>query len=98
MELSLGLVYDTTADNMDRAVELLRELFRERDDIADQAQIQFLEYADFSLVIRCTYYIKDLARYWDVQHEVNVEIKRRFDAEGLSFAFPTQTVHLAKSN
>ena len=34
------------------------------------------------------------ARYWDVQHEVNLEIKRRFDAEGLEFAFPTQTIHL----
>ncbi len=96
VELALGLVYDTTADQMDRAVGILRELFVERPDIADQTQIQFLEYADFSLVIQCTYYIKDLARYWDVQHQVNVQIKRLFDAEGLSFAFPTQTVHLVK--
>ena len=96
VELALGLVYDTTADEMDRAVSILRELFVERPDIADQTQIQFLEYADFSLVIQCTYYIKDLARYWDVQHQVNVQIKRLFDAEGLSFAFPTQTVHLVK--
>jgi small-conductance mechanosensitive channel len=32
--------------------------------------------------------------YLQALDEINVEIKRRFDAAGLQFAFPTQTVHL----
>ncbi len=28
-------------------------------------------------------------------HWINVQIKERFNAEGIEFAFPTQTVHLA---
>ncbi len=36
--------------------------------------------------------------YWDYlkhAHWVNVQIKERFEAEGIDFAFPTQTLHLA---
>ncbi len=36
--------------------------------------------------------------YWDYlahAHWINVQIKERFEAEGIDFAFPTQTLHLA---
>lgn len=94
VEIDLGLVYGTSADRMERAVELVRTILEERDDVAAHSLLHFLQFADFSLVLRCTYYVLDLHRYWDVQHGVNLEIKRRFDAEGLSFAFPTRTVHM----
>jgi small-conductance mechanosensitive channel len=29
-----------------------------------------------------------------VQQRINLEIVRRFEAEGIQFAFPTQTLHL----
>jgi len=38
------------------------------------------------------------AEYWDYlehAHWVNVQIMERFNAEGIDFAFPTQTLHLA---
>ena len=30
--------------------------------------------------------------------QLNLELKRRFDAEGISFAFPTQTVYLRQDS
>ena len=39
------------------------------------------------------------AAYWDYMNFsewVNLEILRRFNEEGIEFAFPTQTIHLAK--
>lgn len=94
VELDLGLVYGSTADEVERAVEIVREILASRDDVADHNLLHFLQFADFALVVRCTYYVLDLDRYWDVQHGVNLEIKRRFDAEGLDFAFPTRTLHV----
>jgi small-conductance mechanosensitive channel len=32
-----------------------------------------------------------------VLEELNLRVKERFDAEGIEFAFPTQTVHLRQS-
>lgn len=37
-------------------------------------------------------------QYWDYaafSEKVNLEILRRLNAEGIEFAFPTQTIHLA---
>ncbi len=97
VEIDLGLVYGTTADQMEQAIELLHDILGARTDVADHNLLHFLQFADFALVIRCTYYVLDLDRYWDVQHAVNLAIKRRFDAEGLDFAFPTRTVHIAEA-
>ena len=33
---------------------------------------------------------------WNLAKRVNLEILRRFNEAGIEFAFPTQTIHLAK--
>ena len=41
------------------------------------------------------------ANYWDMQawlQRTCLEILRRFNQEGIDFAFPTQTVHLANDD
>ena len=40
-----------------------------------------------------TYYIKQGSDILGVQTSVNMAILERFNAEGLDFAFPTQTIH-----
>lgn len=40
----------------------------------------------------------DYAEYLQGFQELNLELKRRFDTEGISFAFPTQTLHLRKDS
>ena len=40
-----------------------------------------------------TYYIKPGADILGVQTSVNMAILERFNAEGLEFAFPTQTIY-----
>jgi len=37
----------------------------------------------------------DLGTYLDFSERVNLEIMRRFEAEGIEFAFPTTTTYLA---
>jgi MscS family membrane protein len=39
----------------------------------------------------------DYDKYLQSLEEINLEIKRRFEAAGIEFAFPTQTIELKRS-
>ena len=56
-----------------------------------------MSFGDFSLNLRVIYFITELATQLDTQHAINLEIKKRFDDAGLSFAFPTRTIHMIQS-
>jgi len=58
----------------------------------------FKEYGASSLNFEIVYYIldPDYNRYMDIQQAVNLEIYRRFDQEGIEFAYPTQTLYLRR--
>jgi small-conductance mechanosensitive channel len=46
------------------------------------------------------YYVKDsdFKVYMGIQQQINFKLKARIEELGLSFAFPTQTVHFAHKN
>lgn len=50
-----------------------------------------------SLNLKCFYWFHppDFWQYMDFTQYVNSEVFRRFNEEGIDFAFPTQTIHLA---
>jgi len=58
----------------------------------EDASIGFNAYGDFALGILFVYRIKKEGDILQTQTEINLEILKRFNAEGLEFAFPTQTV------
>lgn len=95
VNLSLGLVYETSADAMERAVKVISEILDEQEGVLAKKLVHFLNFDSSSLAIECTYFITEIQGFWDIQHQVNLRIKSRFDTEGLVFAFPTQTVHVA---
>jgi small-conductance mechanosensitive channel len=57
----------------------------------------FKAYADSSLLFEVVYFIlsPDYNRYMDIQQAINLEIFERFEAEGIDFAYPTQTIHIS---
>lgn len=92
---AIGLTYDTPAPRIRLAVQILEKLFKEHPKTADVI-IHFNKFADFYLNIDILYWCKttDWREYTAILQELNLAIKERFDAEGLSFAFPTQTLYL----
>jgi small-conductance mechanosensitive channel len=63
----------------------------------DRAHFRTLR--DWSLEFDVIYFIAsaDFAVYADIQQQINLELMRRFAAEGIDFAFPTQVVEVRQS-
>ncbi|MCA9459550.1 MAG: mechanosensitive ion channel family protein [Nanoarchaeota archaeon] len=95
--LNLGLVYDTSPSDMKKAMKLLDEIAKEKEDMINKDyKIGFNSFGDFSLGIIFIYYIKKSADILGTQNEINLEILDKFNKNKLSMAFPTQTIELKK--
>lgn len=56
----------------------------------------FKEFGGSALIFETVFYltVPDYKAYMDIQQTVNLELMRRFAAEGIEFAYPTQHVFL----
>ena len=91
--LNLGLTYDMKAEQMEKGIELLKEIAKSNNDINDDYMVSFNAFGDFSLGIIFIYYIKAGSDNLDTQTAVNLEILKQFGGNGLEMAFPTQTIY-----
>lgn len=90
---NLGLTYDTTPEQMEKAMELLRQIVLDNQKVTDEPLISFNAWGDFSMGIMLIYYIRSIDDILSAQSEINLEILKQFNAAGLDFAFPTQTIY-----
>ncbi|MBI4663002.1 MAG: mechanosensitive ion channel family protein [Verrucomicrobia bacterium] len=94
-EMNLGVTYDTSTDKLKRSVEIIREVYRSHPMTSDLI-VSFNKFADSSLNILVVHWWNgtDYKAYLEGMQELNFQVKTRFDAERIEFAFPTQTVYL----
>lgn len=91
--LNLGLTYDTTPEQMQQAISLLKQIAVEVEQVEDNSICIFDSYGDFSLNIKFIYYIKKGGDIFETTSKVNMLVLERFNANNLEFAFPTQTLY-----
>ncbi len=87
----IGVVYETPPEKLERIPLIIAEVIRaQRSARFDRAH--FAEYGDFSLVFEVVYFVvgADYSLYMDIQQAINLGIYRRFQEEGIGFAYPTQ--------
>ena len=94
--MDLGLVYDTSYQQMKKAQETLKEIVKANNNLDDECVTAFTEFGDFALNLRFIYYINRGADIFGNMDAVNMEILRRFEEQKLEFAFPTQVVYTKK--
>lgn len=95
--LKLGLTYKTTPEKMNEAMTILRDMPNRVSNVYEKdVVVAFTDFTDFALVITFVYFIKKPADIMETPSRVNSEILRAFNAAGLQFAFPTQTVYIEK--
>lgn len=94
---SVGVTYDTPLDKLKEIPGLIKDII----DAVEKTQFDrahFNEFADSSLDFEIVYFVlsQEYAVYMDVQQAINFGIKEAFDARGIAFAYPTQTLYLQK--
>ena len=90
-----GLVYDLPAERLRRAAALLREIYGAHPK-THEVQVHFNKFGDSALNLNVVWLCQgtDWNAYIAAVEALQLEVKARFDAEALEFAFPTQTVHM----
>ncbi|HEY5345333.1 MAG TPA: mechanosensitive ion channel family protein [Verrucomicrobiae bacterium] len=94
-EMNIGLTYDTPAEKVKRATLLLEEIFATNPKTSNLI-ISFNKFADSSLNILVVHFWNgtDAKQHFAEMQALNLQIKSRFDAEKIEFAFPSQTIYL----
>ena len=99
---NITITYDSCHTKTKRAVEIIKEVLANvpqlNTDPERPPRVYFSDFNDWSLNIYMSYWIKppDYWLYHQVNEQVNFEIMRRFEAEQIEFAFPTQTLYVKK--
>jgi MscS family membrane protein len=96
--LNLGMTYDTTPEQMQQAIDLLKTINDGSENTEDETIISFNGFGDFALNIKFAYYIRKSADIAGTQTEINMAILTQFNDNGLEFAFPTQTLYNIEAN
>ncbi|MEN6487441.1 MAG: mechanosensitive ion channel family protein [Smithella sp.] len=88
-----GVVYQTSLGKLKAIKEIVGDIIK-KEEKARFDRVHFKEYGDSSLNFEVVYFVtdSDYSVYMDVQEAINQEIFRRFEQEGIEFAYPTQTL------
>jgi MscS family membrane protein len=94
-EINYGLTYDTSNEKLQRALEILREVYGKH-PMTHDALITFNKFGDSALNILVVHWWKNIDAKAQIEgmQEMNLTVKKRFEEQGISFAFPSQTVYL----
>jgi MscS family membrane protein len=80
-------------------LEIIKEILKDHEGLDEEfpPRIFFNDFNDYSLNILMLYWYHppDYWAFLAFNEKVNMEMLERFNAEGIEFAFPTQTVYVA---
>ncbi len=98
-EMNIGLTYDTSTEKIKRAIALLSDIYRAH-PLTGDLLVSFNRFADSSLNILVVHFAKtsDVREYLAAMQDLNLKVKEQFDKEGISFAFPSQTLYLKQDS
>ena len=99
---SLTVTYDTPPEKIEKGIALVKEILDNHEGMhADfPPRVYFNDFNSDSLNIMVIYWYHP-PNYWDFMafnEKVNLQIMLAFAAEGIEFAFPTQTTYLAQDD
>jgi len=99
---NITITYDSGHTKAKRAVQIIKDVLSDVPEVNTDAdkppRVFFSDFNDWSLNIYMSYWVKppDYWLYHQVNQRVNLEIMKRFEAEQIEFAFPSQTLYVKK--
>ncbi|MBW1731788.1 MAG: mechanosensitive ion channel family protein [Deltaproteobacteria bacterium] len=96
---NLTITYDTPPDKVERAVEIVKEILDNHEgmhpDLPPRVYFNEFNAESLNILVIYWYHPPDYWAYMAFTEKFNKEVFRRFNEEGIEFAFPTQTLYLA---
>lgn len=93
---TFGVVYSTPHAALSTVPGTVRKIIEQTPQTRfDRAH--FKGFGNSSLDFEVVYYVlsPDYAVYMDAQQSINLDLVKSFEADGIEFAFPTRTIHIA---
>jgi small-conductance mechanosensitive channel len=94
---SLGVIYQTPRRDLERIPQLIREAINAEHKVRFDRS-HFSNYGASSIDFETVYYVEsaDYGQYMDVQQRIYLRIHEAFENASIEFAYPTQTLFLAR--
>ncbi|GAB3548682.1 mechanosensitive ion channel family protein [Noviherbaspirillum agri] len=88
--------YDTPVGDVERIPQIVKEIVDACAPSTRFDRAHFKSYGESALQFEVVYYMldPDYNKYMDIQQRINLALLRRFREYGISFAYPTRTLHL----
>lgn len=96
-KFSLGVLYETPAEKLEAIPKIIEEII-DKNESARFDRCHFVDYGDFSLLFEIVFFVDsgDYGKFLEAKQNINMEIFKRFDKEGIGFAYPTQKIFVDK--
>lgn len=97
VSFSLGVAYETSSEKLKKIPGIIKKIIESQKHVRFD-RVHFTKFADFALIFDVVYYMEspDHVAHLDANQVINFEIKDAFEREGISMAYPTQTLYLEK--
>ncbi|RNA69820.1 mechanosensitive ion channel family protein [Alteribacter keqinensis] len=93
----LGVTYSTSRDKMETCVDRIKMLLRESEHVDQELiLVRFESFGQSSLDIFVYFFTKTTAweEYLEIKEQINLDIMRILEEEGVQIAFPTRSLHV----
>lgn len=98
IQFEIGIVYQSTLEQVKEVPVIIKDIIGSIDGITLD-RTHFKSYGDFSLIFQTIYFVEsaDYNIYMDKQQMINLRIYEEFEKRKIEFAYPTQSIFLAKN-
>lgn len=99
IQFFIRVVYDTPSESLQQIPQMLQEVIGSETEVRfDRAH--FANFGDFGMEYEVVYFVltDDYRVYRDKQQSINLDIVKRFEAEGIEFAYPAQVIRPGNTN
>jgi len=99
IKMTIGVTYDTKPEQMRDLLKRIEKVLQDDEGVnQDYMLVKFTDLGPSSLDIFLYYFSKSTVwkEYLELRERINLKIIEIVDEMGLEFAFPTQTIHIAR--
>ena len=96
IDMFVGIEYSTPNEKIDRAVEILKQVCIDHPNVENEslAFVSALDASQITLRLYVNVTTPKWAEYVEIKSQVIKEIVKRYREEGISFAFPSQSLYV----